>query len=233
MTRVATIALAAMTAGTAMAADCYVDANAPSGGDGQSWGTAYQSIQTALSAANANDTIIVTNGTYAPITRTDNASITIRSVNGPAFTFINGNGATRCATLGSNPMRTNIVLSGFTLANGVANSSSRGGARGGGALCGTLNNCILTGNRADYDGGGAFYSTLTGCTLTGNTASQYGGGSSYGTLNNCTLSGNTANRHGGGAYDSTLDNCNLTDTTPWFTPTNSGTRFFKVEVRLE
>jgi len=76
---------------------------------------------------------------------------------------------------------------------------------GGGVAWGTLNNCALTGNSADYYGGGAYYSTLNNCTLAGNAA-NYGGGASASTLNNCTLTGNSANYDGGGAYYGTLNN---------------------------
>ena len=169
-----------------------------------------RTIQAAINIAAPGDTVIVADGTYAPIT-TANKAITIQSVNGAAVTIIDGGGTARCATLGVSDYwwdwwwGTDTILTGFTLANGWASS-------GGGAVGGTLNNCTLAGNTADSDGGGAYNSTLNTCTVTGNTA--YIGGGVYGsTLNNCTITGNTAGYAGGGASDSTLDNCTITGNT--------------------
>jgi hypothetical protein len=71
-----------------------------------------------------------------------------------------------------------------------------------------LNNCVLTGNSANY-GGGAAYSALNNCTLTGNSA-ESGGGASISMLNNCTVTDNFASVSGGGAFICTLNNCTLT-----------------------
>jgi hypothetical protein len=120
----------------------------------------------------------------------------------------NGDGAIRCVYLTNG-----AVLSGFTLTNGATRASGVPyGDGGGGVWCESstalVTNCMLTGNSASYCGGGAYNGTLKNCTLTGNLA-QYGGGAMYGTLNNCALRGNSA-QDGGGAYVGTLDNCMLT-----------------------
>jgi len=197
---------------SAQAATWYVS---PDGNDtdGQSWPTARNSLQTAVNLAAHGDEIIVGDGIYAPIS-TGNKAITISSVNGAEHTIIDGGNTTRCATLGTESDHTNTVLTGFTLRNGKVQSSSAH-VYGGGVYGGTLNHCILTGNKAsistsgyhsvDAYGGGAAYSILNGCFLTGNTAHldaaiveypNYGwaiGGGAYAcTLNNCTLTGNTA-----------------------------------------
>jgi hypothetical protein len=81
--------------------------------------------------------------------------------------------------------------------------------QGGGALDGTFNNCIFSGNSANSDGGGAYWGTLENCILWGNSAYQ-GGGAAAATLNNCTLGGNLATgayASGGGAKDAMLNNC--------------------------
>ena len=96
------------------------------------WAIAAQTIQEAVDMAVAGDEIVVTNGIYAEGGRaifgtlTNRValykSVTLRSVNGPQFTVIqgkqlpgsvNGDGAIRCVYLtnGAN-------LFGFTLTNG-------------------------------------------------------------------------------------------------------------------
>ena len=88
--------------------------------------------------------------------------VTVRSVNGPSVTLIqgtaapgntNGDGAVRCAYVGNGS-----VLSGFTLSQGHtrANGDVLLEQRGGGAWCegsGVLTNCVLTGNNAAQSGG--------------------------------------------------------------------------------
>ena len=193
-----------------------------------SWATAATNIQDALDAANQiGALVLVSNGIYATGGRVVYGAmsnrvvitkpVTVRSVNGPAMTIIQGAGpigdsAVRCAYVGSN-----AVLEGFMLTQGATRTRTPSigifdpEQTGGGAWCessGVLSNCILTGNSADGSGGGAYYGTLYNCSLTDNSAS-YGGGACYGTLYNCTLTGNSASS-GGGAYNSTLDNCTLT-----------------------
>ncbi|MBI5383799.1 MAG: hypothetical protein HZA90_03840, partial [Verrucomicrobia bacterium] len=147
--------------------------------------------------------------------------VTVRSLNGPAFTTIqgyqvpgttNGNGAIRCVYLTNG-----AVLSGFTLTKGATRGWSgqydweQGG---GGVWCASasalVTNCTLIGNSAGL-GGGAYAGTLNHCTLTSNPASLDGGGAHSGTLNHCSLAGNSAYRYGGGAYSGMLNHCTLTD----------------------
>ena len=214
------------------------------------WEMAATNIQQAISVdSTAGRLVLVSNGVYevggvAVYGSTANSfmtnrvsltsAVTVRSVNGPKFTFIKGrgpvgNGAVRCAYVGNDS-----VLEGFTLTNGatcasgdVAKLQSGGGVWcelggavsnctlsgnsaffGGGAYGGTLNACMLSKNSAT-DGGGASYVRLNTCTLSGNSATRYGGGANFGTLNNCTLSGNFASSDGGGTYYGILDNCML------------------------
>ena len=200
----------------------YVDASRPNDtGDGRSWATAKKTIQSAIVASTPYDTILVTNGVYTPIS-TANKGIMIRSVNGAAFTIIDGGWTNRCATLGSKPFDVNTVLVGFTLRNGYASYgggsyygtldnctlAGNSGSQGGGSYYGALKNCILMENSSVL-GGGSYYGTLDNCTLTENSASS-GGGAYASTLNNCTLSVNSASNDGGGAYYGTLNNCTLT-----------------------
>src|SRR5689334_12722200 len=86
--------------------------------------------------------------------------LTIRSVNGPQFTMIqgyqlppelggpNGNGAIRCVYLTNG-----ASLFGFTLTNGATDADE---PVGGGVFTGTavVSNCVMVGNSAYYGGGG-------------------------------------------------------------------------------
>ena len=164
-------------------------------------------------------------------------ALRLESVNGPEVTVIrgyqvpattNGNGAVRCVYLSDG-----AVLSGFTVTHGATRTtgdfremsaggvwcsslnevvtncalSHNSGRYGGGVYRGTLNNCALNGNSADYYGGGAYWSTLNYCTLSGNSA-DYGGGANECTLNDCSLNTNSAS-YGGGAHSGALNNCML------------------------
>jgi hypothetical protein len=196
------------------AATLYVS---PSGGQVApyaTWSTAARVIQDAVDAAADGDEIVVTNGTYSTGGRAVGTNVFVqrvavdkqlllRSFNGPQVTIIDGQKTVRCVSLNSNAM-----LSGFTLTNGLVNSS------GGGLFCDTstaiASNCTFTANVASSNnfGGGAYGGTLYNCTFIGNSAA-YGGGACNSILNNCILSGNSANQ-GGGVYGGTLNNCSLT-----------------------
>ena len=189
-----------------------------------SWATAATNIQDAIDAVNqAGALVLVSNGIYATGGRAVYGAlsnrvaivnpVTVRSVNGPAMTIIQGAGpvgdsAVRCAYVGNN-----AVLEGFTLTNGATRSNGYDyEACGGGVWCersGALSNCVLTDNSASSYGGGVCWGTLYHCTLSNNSASG-GGAASFGTLYQCTLSGNEASSYGGGVYGGTLYNCNLT-----------------------
>jgi hypothetical protein len=189
-----------------------------------SWATAATNIQDAVDAAVIGGTVLVTNGTYATGGRTAVGSwttnrvavdklLTVRSINGPQVTVIQGyegpwvmSGSSRCVYLTNG-----ASLSGFTLTNGMANM-------GGGLWCQSKNayatNCIIVGNTASGYGGGVYSGTLIDCSLLRNSAVD-GGGAYHSILNDCTLTGNSATRYGGGAcgdeYNScTLSNCTIT-----------------------
>ena len=190
-----------------------------------------KTIQGAVAIAVAGDEIVVAAGTYGPIS-TGNKAITITGSGGAGATVISGGGTGRCATLVADSVEQNAtVLSGFTLTDGCATNVSPAAhsGYGGGALGGTLRNCILTGNAARsgggayscimsnctvsgnmaFCGGGVYDCNLRECTLTDNGASQNGGGAIYSTLTGCTLTGNAADYEGGGACQCHLNNCTL------------------------
>ncbi len=171
-----------------------------------SWATAATNIQEAVNASTAaGRLVLVTNGVYltgstlaAGANRVALTNVTLRSLNGPETTIIDGGAEARCVYLGGS-----AVLSGFTLRNGKADSG--GGVYA--AAYGVVTNCIVIDNSAQGDGGGISGGTLHDCSLSGNSA-QRGGGASDATLEGCTLNGNTA-RLGGGAHDCTLHDCTL------------------------
>ena len=215
-----------------LAAVHYVDGGNPTpSAPYTSWATAAPTIQDAVDVSAAGDGIIVTNGLYTTGGRAVAGTMTnrvavdravsLRSVNGPQFTIIQGYqvpgsatgaGAIRCVYLTNG-----ASLSGFTLTNGATggwewdpplfDSSS-----GGGAWCDVntvLSNCTILSNSAAFFGGGVQGGTLNNCIVAGNT-SNYGGGACNGTLNNCVIRNNMA-VDGGGVYacqgSSSLNNC--------------------------
>jgi hypothetical protein len=205
------------------------------------WTTAARVVQDAVDVAVAGDTVLVTNGTYASGGRAVyglmtnrvavDRAITVRSVNGPGATILqgaraptgtNGDGAIRCVYLTNG-----ALLSGFTLTSGatrIAGDMYREQS-GGGVWCeGTnaaISNCVLVGNLAYYRGGGVYGGTLGNCLLLTNQAAVgsrfgepegQGGGAYSASLTNCFLAGNAAS-FGGAAYQSTLLNCTVVSNT--------------------
>ncbi len=209
----------------------YVDAaSANSMPPYTNWVTAANVIQDAVDAAVPGDVIIVTNGTYATGGRAVGTNLlanrvavdkplTLQSVNGPAFTVIqgyqvpgttNGGGAIRCVYLANG-----ASLSGFTLKDGgtCTNGDFVQELSGGGLWCESTNavasNCVLTANSAADTGGGAYGGNLNNCTLSNNWSGAWGGGAGGTILNHSTLMANCAGM-GGGASSCTLNNCVLT-----------------------
>jgi hypothetical protein len=125
--------------------------------------------------------------------------VAVRSVNGPAVTFLIGapapggsvgDGAIRCAYVGDG-----AVLDGFTLTNGYTRTTGHASRErgGGGAWCesrGVVTNCVLIGNTAAADGGGANGGIFFNCTFLANQALDEGGAVDDAILYDCVLSGN-------------------------------------------
>lgn len=227
----------------ASAATFYVDVNSanptPPYAD---WSTASTDIQSAIDASSDGDLILVNDGIYQTGGETVNGfsltnrvainkAVTVQSVNGPAFTVIQGN-----QPIGSNAVRcvyltTNAVISGFTLTKGATlnTGDATNEESGGGLFCSinsTATNCIMIANLACNIGGGACGSgpfsggTLVNCSLIQNQAGVNSGGSSsassiplsgggvFGaTLINSLILSNNAGFYGGGACAANLTNC--------------------------
>jgi hypothetical protein len=131
------------------------------------------------------------------------------TIQGSGGLTISGNNARRIFRIASGA----VTISGLTITQGRANSSSSPAGIGGaiynaGNL--TLDSCIISNNNADSSGGGIYnftggMLTITNSTLSGNTANGASGGGALvdfngSTLNvsNSTISGNTAAGQGGG-----------------------------------
>jgi hypothetical protein len=176
------------------------------------WSSAATNIQAAIDVAGSADTVWVTNGIYnkgginlgagftnrVALTK----ALSVRSVNGPQFTVIegfqtpgvtNGSQSVRCAWLTNG-----ATLSGFTLARGATHVS--GERHGGGAYCvstnATLTNCWVLENSAAGSGGGVYQGLLLQCLVKDNSASE-GGGTRDSYLLQCTVTANRATTGGG------------------------------------
>ena len=129
----------------------------------------------------------------------------IQSVNGRKKTIVDGNNSVRCFYLYNH----NTEVSGFTITKGYISGTGDGG----GVYCSgptpVITNCTIRENLADDEGGGISGGTVNNCTISGNSA-DWGGGTRYGTVNNCTISGNSA-VYGGGAYEGTVNNCVISE----------------------
>ena len=195
----------------------YVDPNRPDdSGSGRSWRSAKKTLNSAIAKAMDGATIVVTNGVYSPID-TRGKTLTIRSVNGPLETIIDGQNQAQCAILGGSKyvsgyrvFDTNVVVSGFTLRNGRAerklvNGIYEGDIYGGGAYGGVLTNCYVIGNRATY-GAGAYGCKLYDCLVARNEASYDGGGLYLCNSINSRIECNRAER-GAGMYQGNAIGC--------------------------
>ena len=221
------LGLCLLTSLTATATVRYVALNNPgSAAPYTSWATAATNIQDAIDEAVVGDEIVVTNGIYLGGGRVVHGAltnrvvvdkaVTLRSVNGPEFTHIQGrpvpgtafgNEAVRCVYLTNG-----ASLVGFTLTNGATRNTGIAITElsGGGVWCNStsavVSQCFIVGNHAKVQGGGAYGGTFNNCLFTGNSATNAGATFSN-VLNNCTIVGNSSLLGVGGAHSATLNNC--------------------------
>jgi hypothetical protein len=180
-----------------------------------SWSEAANSLNDAVEAAGAGDTVRVTNGVYALTNEIRiYRDILIESVNGFGTTIVDGQHATRCF----NVQATNALLQGLTIRNG--NTSIGGGIYL--ANASRVADCLIVSNTAVWSGGGV--SILNGGTLSGTiiafntTTGFFGGGISMqeaGLVSNCVIIRNRAEStsDGGGvalSLSGTLRDCIIT-----------------------
>ncbi len=177
-----------------------------------SWSTAATNIQNAVDVAPPGSTVLVSSGTYRSFTFANEAlsistSITVRSVNGPANTVIDGRNAMRCVTLSGGAQ-----LVGFDLTHGFSMDD------GGGVWCEdscVVSNCVISGSHGNQ-GGGVFGGSVYNCRISGNQARTRGGGvcgkpgAGQGVFNSI-ITGNSASNEGGGTASCAVHNSLLVE----------------------
>ncbi|MEI6126720.1 MAG: choice-of-anchor Q domain-containing protein [Pseudomonadota bacterium] len=165
-------------------------------------GKPYTTIQSAINAANAGDTILVYTGTYNE-TLIVGKTLSVKSVNGAGSTIIDatGHGGLTSAVAFSSGLGRDTVLDGFTISHGM-------NFQGGNIKCynssPTISNCFVYGGGAVYGAGVACSNgsspLLTNCVISGNLCA-YGAGiycsiSASPTIINCTIYQNRADNDG-------------------------------------
>ncbi|MDP2895873.1 MAG: right-handed parallel beta-helix repeat-containing protein [bacterium] len=194
----------------AFAATRYVASSVSASGDGESWDSAFRTIQEGIDASSRGDTVIVGEGVYLENIKFKGENITLRSTDPldltvVAATIIDGNQAGSVVTFLGTETEACIVV-GFTIRNG--RSGEGGGIHGNGSRA-TIESNTVSGNEAagDYAVGAglAFCSgRIRNNTISANTAPSeftYGGGLAYcsGNIEDNTISENSA-EEGGGLY---------------------------------
>ncbi len=164
----------------------------------------YATIQEGIDAASNSDVVLVYDNTYNENIDFKGKSITVKSINGPAVTIIDGQATARVVTFVSNTGAV-AVLDGFTLRNGKAD---RGGgilARGGSF---TVINNRITSNTAPTGGGvclDGFSGKFANNTVNNNRATvgaglYCGDLQATGEIISNTIASNIAGNSGAGVY---------------------------------
>ena len=206
----------------------YVDIQRPDDdGDGSSWATAKQLLQSAIALAAYGDQIWVAAGTYSAAFNVGNGIQIYGGFSGSEEGLEERNWGDN-ETILTNPGGTVVifesvseatVLDGFTITGG--NTSDGGGIYNQDGSP-QISNCTIIDNSASGKGGGMYnygkYSTaipsLTNCTIIDNSA-RYGGGmynyaeragaEASAILINCIITSNSASKDGGGIYNQALN----------------------------
>ena len=143
-------------------------------------------IQGGIDAANNEDSVLVSSGTYVEQINFNGKDVTVMSVNGPERTTIDGNFLGSTVTISSSER--GAVLDGFTITNGIGtlndeNHRVAGGIAVRGGSVATLRNLIVEGNNALGDtamGGGIMVSlgsdALIEDVIIRDNEADYGGG---------------------------------------------------------
>lgn len=219
----------------------HVDDDAPLGGDGTTWSTAYKYLQDALAVATGGDEVHVAGGTYKPdMDEGGNATPCDRSATFQLISGVTLYGGYAGLGDAGNPDQRDIEVYETVLSGDLEgddgpdfqnnDDNSYHVVIGSGTdNTGILEGFTITGGNADgsypNERGGGMYSqggtpTVTHCTFIGNTATCCGGGiwGGGGTLviTGCTITGNMANDGGGLAEcDGPISHSEITDNEAW------------------
>jgi hypothetical protein len=206
----------------------YVDCDATAGGNGESWGTAFQEIQTGISAAQNGDIVRVAPGVYNETIDFLGKAIEVTSVdpNNPSATIIDGDNNNGSVVTFENDEGSDSVLDGFTIRNGNTYYY------GGGISCDnspTIRKCIIEYCNASETGGGIAGGSpsLFDCVIRYNYADMGGGIAGYNiAMYNCSIYSNgvryddTLTLTGGGVAisgnSSVMLNCFVLDNAAWY-----------------
>jgi hypothetical protein len=191
----------------------------------------YSTIQAAIDASAAGDTVLIGPGTYRGVGNRDielqGRSIVVRSRSGPEATIIDCENAGRGFYLRELETR-EARIEGLSIVNGYAAVGAPGSSSGGGIFCApsspTISDCRISNCRANNGGGlnlGLFHGVMEGTTVSGNYANNLGGGVYFGNasfqeaeFNNCVITGNESDRGGGvcfaGSGPNRLTACTVT-----------------------
>jgi len=202
----------------------------------------YSSIQDAITASTAGDTIIVRPGTYVENVDFLGKAITLKSEKGAQSTVIDGNQTGSAVTFNYGEGQ-DTVIEGFTVTNGTG-SVLIGSMHGGGIFCGYQSSPIITQNRITGNncrhGGGIHcgeysFPTIVENEITHNTTTGNGGGIwcdgwSYPTIKNNTIGENISDSTGGiffsHADSRTLVDGNIIENNEAYDGCGGGLRFF-------
>ncbi|MEM8906549.1 MAG: choice-of-anchor Q domain-containing protein [Bacteroidota bacterium] len=203
---------------SARAGILYVDAS-KSGGDGQSWATAYGDLQTAIDQAVAanNDEIWVKNGTYQPDATDRNIAFTLRE----GIAIYGGFAGNETLRVQRDPINTATILSGDIGTNNDNSDNSYTIVFCQGLSAATiLDGFIIQEANADglttmtKNGGGMFndgsnvqirYVQFTQNQVNGLGGALYNAGVTSASIEFCTFSDNVADTEGGAIYNAGLD----------------------------
>jgi len=181
---------------TAVGTTWYVDDSVPASGTGDSWQTAFKTIQEGIDASADGDTVSVAEGIYVEAIQFNGKNVTLRSTNPldadiVGKTIIDGNHSYPVVTFSGTEDET-CVLSGFTIRNGG----------NGGGICGgdlenhtraTIQNNAITDNNAAQGAGIAYCDgAIQNNIITGNKSWNAAGGLTdcHGVIQNNVISGN-------------------------------------------
>ena len=191
----------------------------------------FDNIQAAVDASSDGDEIIVMPGTYTETVDLLGKEVWLHSSKGAEVTIIDGEGGRR-GILCNNGETSNTIIEGFTITNGYAGYTSKGG----GILCENatpkLLNLIIENNHSGYtescghDGTECCYGGGYG----GGLYASIGSGSGTLEITNCMFSGNTVegDSMGAGAYvwgQIHFTDCEFTnnsDSSAWCSGTGGG-----------